>query len=368
MTTSEAREVAATSTVSPERARPAVADRFVTSPRQDLVTVVLGAVMVGGLLSDAWAHTNIIDTIESFFTPWHAALYSGFAATAAWTFWLAYRRRSVTPRWWRDGWPVGYLVGAIGAVGFMVGGFLDMVWHTIFGIEASLDIAFSPSHILLSLSGTLLLTSPLRAWWATGERGLRSVTGVLSLALGTVFASILLTTFSAFTSIAPTRSYDHINGSPSELAAALGLAGGTSTRTRVERYTSPITDWAMASSSPISGPKTSTPTAATIAARKSSRRTRRYRSTAARSISPHTACTTTALSTASGIADSRGAATRIATIVTTAVARPATWVRHWARTAVAVLDRLPATAKPPKSPAMMLAAPVATNSWSASTS
>jgi hypothetical protein len=47
---------------------------------------------------------------------------------------------------------------------------------------------------------------------------------VLSLALGTVMASILLTTFSAFISTAPTRSYEHINGSPSEVAAALGMA------------------------------------------------------------------------------------------------------------------------------------------------
>jgi hypothetical protein len=48
--------------------------------------------MVGGALADAWAHTNIIDEIESFFTPWHALLYGGFTGTAAWTFWLAYRR------------------------------------------------------------------------------------------------------------------------------------------------------------------------------------------------------------------------------------------------------------------------------------
>lgn len=199
-------------------------DRYVTTPREDLVTTVLAALMVGGVLTDAWAHTNILDTIESFFTPWHAMLYTAFAAVAAWTFWLAYRRRPTEPRWWRTGWPVGYLLGAIGAVGFAVGGLLDMVWHTVFGVEASLDISFSPSHLLLSFSAALLLTSPARAWWATGEGRLRAVCGMLSLAFGTIFAGILLTTFSAFASVAPTRPYDHVNGSVSHVATALGMA------------------------------------------------------------------------------------------------------------------------------------------------
>jgi hypothetical protein len=179
--------------------------------------------MVGGLLADSWAHTNIQDTIESFFTPWHAMLYSGFTLTAAWTFWLAYRRRSVTPHWWRH-WPVGYLLGAVGTVGFAVGGFFDLVWHTIFGVEVSLDITFSPSHLVLAASATLMLTSPARAWWATGGNGLRAVTGMVSLALGMTFGSVLLTTFSAFKSVAPTSPYDHVVGSPSHVATALGMA------------------------------------------------------------------------------------------------------------------------------------------------
>ena len=70
----------------------------VTSPREDAVTAFLGALLVGGVLTDAWAHTNRLSTLENFFTPWHAMLYTGFAATAAWTVWLAYRRRT-TPRW-----------------------------------------------------------------------------------------------------------------------------------------------------------------------------------------------------------------------------------------------------------------------------
>jgi hypothetical protein len=194
-----------------------------TTAREDLITVVLGALLVGGLFSDAWAHTNRSGTIESFFTPWHALLYAGFALTAAWTGWVGYRRRSANPDWWRD-WPVGYRLGAIGAVGFTLGGLFDMIWHTVFGVEVSLDIAFSPSHLLLAVSATLLLTSPVRAWWATGERGLRTVTGLASLALGTTFGVTLLSTFSAFMSVAPTQVYDHVSGSPSHIATALGMA------------------------------------------------------------------------------------------------------------------------------------------------
>lgn len=193
------------------------------TPGEDLITTFLAACMVAGVLTDAWAHTNRFETIESFFTPWHGLLYTGFAAIAAWTVWLAYRNRATTPRWWRHGWPVGYALGAVGAAGFLVGGFLDMVWHSVFGVELSLDIAFSPSHLLLSFSAALLLTSPVRSWWASGEDGRRAVAGVLSLAFGTVFSGVLLTTFSAFTSMAPTRSYDHIQGSPSHMSAQLGM-------------------------------------------------------------------------------------------------------------------------------------------------
>src|SRR6266545_2451986 len=159
----------------------------VTSRFEDLITAVLGTCMVGGLLTDAWAHTNIVNQLESFFTPWHAMLYGGFAATAAWTFWLGFRRRHGVPRWWRNAWPAGYAVGALGAA-------------------------------------PLLLTSPLRSWWANGAGRDRAATGVWSLAIALPVALVLVGFSSVLQSLAPTHTYDHVMNSPSHFEAAFGLA------------------------------------------------------------------------------------------------------------------------------------------------
>ncbi|GIJ72834.1 hypothetical protein [Virgisporangium ochraceum] len=197
---------------------------YVTTPREDLVTVMLASLLIGGSLADAWAHSNLASELETFFTPWHGLLYGGFAATAAWTIWLAFRRRGGTPRWWREGWPAGYALGALGAVGFLAAGVGDMLWHTIFGVEVSLDAVLSPTHLLLAVAGTLLVTSPLRSWWASGTTRSRALTGLASLGLGSIFGVLLLSHTTAFRSTAATRAYDFVTGSPSHLEASYGSA------------------------------------------------------------------------------------------------------------------------------------------------
>src|SRR6266566_3590952 len=48
-----------------------------SSVRFDWIVVLLEAWWVGGLFVDGWAHEHgKVD--QSFFTPWHAILYSGF--------------------------------------------------------------------------------------------------------------------------------------------------------------------------------------------------------------------------------------------------------------------------------------------------
>ena len=177
------------------------------SVREDLVTVLFGACLIGGAMADGWAHVNIVETLEGFFTPWHGLLYAGFTATAVWTFWLAYQRRGRTPMWWRHGWPAGYRLGAVGVLIFFAGGLGDMLWHETLGVEVGLDAAFSPTHMLIDVGATLLVTSPLRSWWATRAGGWRAVTGVASMTLGAMAPTILLTHSSAFITRAPTMSY-----------------------------------------------------------------------------------------------------------------------------------------------------------------
>jgi hypothetical protein len=58
-----------------------------TNERTDLITVLLGTWLMLGLFLDGYAHTNFIDELESFLTPWHAVFYSGFIATALWVIW-----------------------------------------------------------------------------------------------------------------------------------------------------------------------------------------------------------------------------------------------------------------------------------------
>jgi hypothetical protein len=196
------------------------------TPTEDLVTVVLGTCLMLGALTDGWAHSNLLSELqqEGFFTPWHGLLYSAFTALAAWIFWLAYRRRDRHPRWWVDGWPAGYKLGAIGVLTFMIAGLADMVWHMTFGVETGVDAVLSPSHLLLCLGTVLMVTSALRSWWATGENGRRAATGVAGLALATVSVSVFLLYVSAFDSIAPTQPYEPLDGTIGQLVGTHGVS------------------------------------------------------------------------------------------------------------------------------------------------
>jgi hypothetical protein len=196
------------------------------TPTENLVMVLCGTWLIGGAMLDGWAHANILKTLESFLTPWHAILYSGFAASAVWTVSLAYRRRRVAPEWWRDGWPPGYRLGALGVAIFLFAGGADMVWHTIFGIESNLAAALSPSHLLLAVGSVLLLSSPLRSWWAAGSgKGLPAVAGVWALALATTAVSVLMSYAVAFYPGWPLRPYVEKDlGTVQSNQAALGIA------------------------------------------------------------------------------------------------------------------------------------------------
>jgi hypothetical protein len=132
----------------------------------DLITIALGLWLIAGVFIDGYAHNFLRGTMESFFSPWHAILYSGFMAAAAWTTWLVARE----VRRGHSGWnaiPIGYELGLLGVLIFGAGGIGDLIWHELFGIEADVAALLSPTHLFLLTGGTLVVTSPLRSGWAT---------------------------------------------------------------------------------------------------------------------------------------------------------------------------------------------------------
>jgi hypothetical protein len=171
--------------------------RAATSVRDDGVTTVLGVWFALGMFVDAWAHSNL-PGLESFFTPWHAVFYSGFAATAGWILWLVWGQVRAGRRG-RAAVPVGYGAAVVALPVFAVSGAGDLVWHTVLGIETSTNVFFSPSHLGLVGSMVVILTSPLRAAWDRYPPGSRpSVRALLPAVLTLAFAGSLLLLFLSY--------------------------------------------------------------------------------------------------------------------------------------------------------------------------
>jgi hypothetical protein len=166
-----------------------------------MVTTALSGWVVAGMVLDAWAHQNV-SQLETFFTPWHGVLYSGFAVLMAWMAWKAL-----------TGVPAGYGLGLIGAAIFLVGGVGDGIWHTIFGIEREIEAALSPTHIGLFVGALLVFTTPLRAAWSSNRLGTAPSLGaflpaLLSLTFATLLVSFLFFYLSAFRDPAATLPFE----------------------------------------------------------------------------------------------------------------------------------------------------------------
>jgi hypothetical protein len=150
-----------------------------------------------GMFVDAWAHSNLAK-LETFFTPWHAVFYSGFAATAGWILWLVWGQVR-TGRRGRAAVPAGYGAAVVALPVFAVSGAGDLVWHTVFGIETSTNIFFSPSHLGLVGSMVVILTSPLRAAWSRYPPGSRPAgRALLPAVLTLAFAGSLMLLFLSY--------------------------------------------------------------------------------------------------------------------------------------------------------------------------
>ncbi len=163
------------------------------SRRFDWIMTALAAYFTAGLYLDGWAHTHgKVD--QSFFTPWHAVLYSGqllmviiLMGVLARNVWRGSMLREALPR--------GYNLSLIGVLLWFIGGPGDLIWHTLFGIEQSVAALYSPTHLLLALGITLAVSGPLRAAYHRSDGELRRLIDQLPAILSLTFTLSVLTFF-----------------------------------------------------------------------------------------------------------------------------------------------------------------------------
>src|ERR671919_1411468 len=87
------------------------------SLRFEWLVVLSSLWLFTGLYLDGWAHNNIPDQIDSFFTPWHLVLYSGYAVSAAilGVTYIVNVRKGYS---WLQALPSAYMTSLLGAVIF----------------------------------------------------------------------------------------------------------------------------------------------------------------------------------------------------------------------------------------------------------
>jgi hypothetical protein len=188
--------------------------------RFDWMVILLGTWWTGGLFLDGWAH-NHLARLETFFTPWHAVLYSGFAACGLFLGAMTVKNHAQGYAW-RRALPSGYELSLLGVFVFGVGGVLDLTWHLLFGIERNVDALLSPTHLILALGLILTISGPLRSAWRRSlseqaESLARLLPAILSLAY-------ILAIFLMFTQYASPIVHSWADLATDENLKDLGLA------------------------------------------------------------------------------------------------------------------------------------------------
>lgn len=187
----------------------------------DRLMAGLALLFISGLYLDGWAHNHgLVD--KTFFTPWHAILYSAYVLNAIVLVSVLFINHA-RGRAWLAALPGGYELSLVGVPLFLAAGAGDMVWHILFGFEVGIDPLLSPTHLLLALGGVLIMSGPLRSCWqrTSREQG-------WSMLLPAIFSlSAILAIFSFFTSFAhPMVDTDLITNFPyTEQKGSWGAAG-----------------------------------------------------------------------------------------------------------------------------------------------
>ena len=186
------------------------------------MTGALGLLLVAGVFTDGWAHFNR-PGLETFFTPWHAFLYSSLAVMTLWLTIVAWRSSAGRLRAVRASLPIGYGLALVGAAVFAIGGLTDLLWHQAFGIEVAVDALLSPTHLLLGAGGILILSTGMRSQRVFGdETGRWPVPARLSLALTLAVVVFFLLYMTPFAEPGPLESFTPTTeASPGHRAAEL---------------------------------------------------------------------------------------------------------------------------------------------------
>lgn len=126
----------------------------------DYAMFIATSILIAGLYSDGWAHEHHL--VDTFFTPWHGILYSGFLLSSAAPIVATFSNWRTT-RKLRAAIPLGYELALFGGPLFILGGIIDEAWHRLVGFEINVETLLSPTHLFLLGVGLLLLSAPLRA-------------------------------------------------------------------------------------------------------------------------------------------------------------------------------------------------------------
>ena len=179
----------------------------------DIIVLALGLWCLGGLLIDSFAHiSGTVD--DTFFTPWHAIWYSGATAYGAYIFYAILPSEGIShlvrhPFEVLKGLEPQHKPGVYGIIIFGISGFGDMIWHETLGVESSLDILLSPTHIGLFIGLVMSVSAPIWSAWAdpnSGTNGLKSQM-LLVFGVGAAWSVILLMFRFANLWVAPLQTF-----------------------------------------------------------------------------------------------------------------------------------------------------------------
>ncbi|MBI5966199.1 MAG: hypothetical protein HY863_22180 [Chloroflexi bacterium] len=160
--------------------------------------------ILSGLLLDGWAHNNIPEEIDSFFTPFHMVLYSGLAVAMT-ILGVTYLKNKLAGHGWLKSLPQAYMVSLLGAIVFATAGSLDFIWHSIFGFEDGVEALLSPSHLSLAFGGVMIIAGPFRSVWTDAASKDKKLSWRALLSLFSI-----LGIFTFFTQFSNAFSHPHV--------------------------------------------------------------------------------------------------------------------------------------------------------------